>query len=157
MLITLLLSVASAAQNNLENGYEYVDLGLPSGAMWATKNIGSHSPVDIGDYYSWGEVETKDSYTKNTYKWGVCDTEEHVLKYNDTDKKTRLDPEDDVAKVKWGGRWRMPTKEEFEELLNTCEVNFVAYPDDSSYKVYEVKGPNGNAIYFHLCGYITMD
>ena len=51
----------------------------------------------------------------------------------------------------------MPTKEEFEELLNTCEVNFVAYPDDSSYKVYEVKGPNGNAIYFHLCGYMTMD
>lgn len=158
LLTTVLLSsLASAAQNNLENGYEYVDLGLPSGAMWATKNIGSHSPVDIGDYYSWGEVETKDSYTKNTYKWGVCDTEEHVLKYNDTDKKTRLDPEDDVAKVKWGGRWRMPTKEEFEELLNTCEVNFVAYPDDSSYKVYEVKGPNGNAIYFHLCGYMTMD
>ena len=92
MLITLLLSVASAAQNNLENGYEYVDLGLPSGAMWATKNISSHSPVDIGDYYSWGEVETKDSYTKNTYKWGVCDTKEHVLKYNDADKKNAPRP-----------------------------------------------------------------
>ena len=48
--------------------------------------------VDIGDYYSWGEVETKDSYTKNTYKWGVCDTEEHVLKYNDTDKKNAPRP-----------------------------------------------------------------
>lgn len=74
LLITLLLSVASAAQNNLENGYEYVDLGLPSGAMWATKNIRSHSPVDIGDHYSWGEVETKDSYTQKTHTNGVSVT-----------------------------------------------------------------------------------
>lgn len=157
----LLLPVAGSAQTDadkkMENGYEFVDLGLPSGTMWAVKNIGSHSPVDVGDYYSWGEVETKESYTKNTYKWGICNTEDQVLKYNDTDKKVRLDPEDDVAIAKWGGRWRMPVKEEFEELLETCEVKLTNYPDNDSYMVYEVKGPNGNAIYFHFCGYMTMD
>ena len=108
------------------NGYEYVDLGLS--VKWATCNVGASSPEEYGNYYAWGETETKSEYTWDTYKW-CKDSYSFLTKYcndseygNDdfTDTKTTLDPEDDVAHVKWGGDWRMPTKEEQDELLNNC-------------------------------------
>jgi len=103
--------------------YEYVDLGLS--VKWATCNVGATKPEDYGDYYAWGETETRDTYSWSTYKW--CNGSYYTLtKYNTrtsygtVDNKTVLDPEDDVAHVKWGGSWRMPTKAEQEELLNSC-------------------------------------
>lgn len=102
-------------------GPEYVDLGLS--VNWATFNVGAAKPEDRGDYYAWGEIETKSYYSWLTYKW--CNgSSTSLTKYcnnssNGTvDNKTILDLEDDVARVKWGGEWRMPTKEEWEELLS---------------------------------------
>ncbi len=108
----------------IENGHAYVDLGLPSGLLWATCNVGAENPEDYGNYYAWGETETKDNYDWSTYKYGNSATT--LTKYNTdsdrgkVDNKTVLDPEDDAAHVNWGGTWRMPTYDEMEELINNC-------------------------------------
>ena len=110
------------------DGYSFVDLGLPSGTLWATYNVGATEPKEFGNYYAWGETEPKDFYWWETYKW--CDYEEEErytqLKYVISDKNgvvdslmTRL-PEDDAATVNWGDSWRMPTSEELYEFQNSC-------------------------------------
>ena len=102
-----------------------VDLGLS--VKWATCNVGASKPEEYGDYYAWGETEPKDFYFWDTYKY--CDgTYNSLTKYTDSaygkdgfsDNKSVLDPEDDVAHVKWGGNWRIPTKDELEELRTKC-------------------------------------
>lgn len=106
--------------------HEYVDLGLS--VKWATCNVGAGKPEDYGDYYSWGETKTKDLYNLSTYKYckGTIYTYTKycgISRYgNDgyTDNNTTLDAEDDVAHVKWGGNWRTPTKDEFQELTDNC-------------------------------------
>lgn len=113
----------SESQNGSENGYQYIDLGLS--VKWATFNVGATKPEEYGNYYAWGETEPKDNYSWSAYKW--CDGSSRTLtkyninsRYGIVDNKTALDPEDDVAHVKWGGRWRMPTNEEQEELIDNC-------------------------------------
>ena len=106
--------------------HEYVDLGLPSGLLWATCNVGADAPEDYGDYFAWGETQTKSTYNWNTYQYcmGYSNT---LTKYcNDasygyngfTDDLTTLLPGDDAATANWGSDWRMPTKAEFDELCN---------------------------------------
>lgn len=107
-----------------ENGYDYVDLGLPSGVLWATHNVGANSPEEYGEYYAWGEIATKKYYDYSNYKWCTDYSYVKFTKYctksssGKVDNKTVLEPEDDVAHVKWGGNWRMPTHEELNELRN---------------------------------------
>ena len=96
-----------------ETQYEAVDLGLS--VKWASCNVGATTPEDCGDYYAWGEIEEKENYDWSTYKWcnGSYDTQTKYCtnsSYGTVDNKTTLDLEDDVAHVKWGGSWRMPTK-----------------------------------------------
>ena len=105
--------------------HDYVDLGLPSGTLWATMNIGANAPEDYGDYFAWGEVTPKESYTWTTYKW--CNGSwNSMIKYGVkssfgvVDNKTELDPEDDAATMNWGSEWCMPTKEQQDELRNNC-------------------------------------
>ena len=110
------------------NGYEYVDLGLPSGTLWAKCNVGGSSESDYGLYFAWGEVEGyKDAssgkeFSGDDYKWNEgewqCDGSSYI-KYTSSDNLTTLLPEDDAASVKMGGSWHMPSKEQFEELINT--------------------------------------
>lgn len=94
---------------NKINGHEYVDLGLPSGLKWATCNVGANSPSEYGDYYAWGETTTKTSYTYENSKT-----------YNKKIGDIGGNASYDAARANWGGTWRMPTKEEFDELLNKC-------------------------------------
>ena len=82
--------------------HEWVDLGLPSGTLWATCNVGANAPEEFGDYFAWGEIAPKDYYDWNTYKW--CDNSGYSLTkyctdsyYGTVDNKTELDPEDDAA------------------------------------------------------------
>ena len=101
---------------------ECVDLGLPSHTLWAATNVGASSPEGFGDYYAWGEVETQalGRYWWDSYKWGNASSSNSGLtKYNSTDGLTRLLPEDDAATVNWKNSWRIPTKTEFDELINT--------------------------------------
>ena len=106
--------------------HEYVDLGLPSGLLWATYSVGAETPEDYGDYFAWGETQPKDYYDFSTYQY--CNGSYNTLTkycnnfsygYNGfTDNLTTLLPEDDAATANWGGDWRMPTKEELQELYN---------------------------------------
>ena len=137
------------------NGHEYVDLGLPSGTKWAACNVGATKPEEFGGYYAWGETEEKSNYSWSTYKWcnGSYDSLTKYCtssSYGTVDNKTVLDPQDDVAHVKWGGSWRMPTLDEQEELLNKCTWSWTTQNGVNGYKV---TGPNGNSIFLPAAGY----
>ena len=116
----------------LGNVHEYVDLGLPSGTLWATMNIGANSPEEYGDYFAWGETTPKDVYNWSTYQW--CNGSNTTLtKYctnssygnnGFTDDKTELDPEDDAATANWGSEWRMPSKDQIKELKDNCTTQW---------------------------------
>ncbi len=124
-LIALLLAIFGMQTALAE--YHYVDLGLPSGTLWATVNVGANLPTDPGDYFAWGETSPKSDYSSSTYKW--CEGSENALtKYCDnssygyngfTDNCMELLSQDDAATMNWGLDWRIPTKEQWEELLNT--------------------------------------
>ncbi|MCQ2315365.1 MAG: hypothetical protein MJZ85_01580 [Bacteroidales bacterium] len=104
-------------------GHVYVDLGLPSGRLWAACNVGADNPESYGSYFAWGEFLTKNDYDWDEYKWanGSYNT---LTKYNTNssygtvDNKTVLEINDDVAHVKWGHDWRMPTVDEWQELYD---------------------------------------
>ena len=137
------------------NGHDCVDLGLPSGIKWATMNVGATSPEEYGGYYAWGETEEKDVYSWNTYKW--CNGSENTMtkyctdsNYGTVDNKTVLDPEDDVAHVKWGGSWRIPTTAEQDELCTYCTWEWTT---QNGVNGYTVTGPNGNSIFLPAAGY----
>ncbi len=109
----------------LTGGHDYVDLGLPSGTLWATCNIGATKPEDYGNYYAWGETNTKNTYNRFTYIY-ANEYNEKLTKYcNDfdysnngfTDNLTALQTIDDPATANWGGGWRTPTKAQWDELL----------------------------------------
>ncbi|MBP9995166.1 MAG: hypothetical protein KBT67_09565 [bacterium] len=118
-----LYGMAAGIEVTLTAAHEYVDLGLPSGLLWATCNVGADSPEDYGDYFAWGETSTKSDYTWSTYKW--CNGSYNTLtkyntksRYGTVDNKTTLEFSDDAARANWGGSWRMPTEAEFQELIN---------------------------------------
>ncbi|MBQ5896423.1 MAG: hypothetical protein IIW75_07655 [Bacteroidaceae bacterium] len=141
--------------NTYINGHEYVDLGLSSGTKWATCNVGASKPEEYGGYYAWGETEEKDDYTWETYKW--CDGDKFSLtkyctnsRYGTVDNKTVLDPQDDVAHVKWGGTWRMPTIEEIRELREECTWRS---GNHRGVNCYLVTGPNGKSIFLPAAGF----
>ena len=105
------------------NGHSYVDLGLPSGTKWATMNIGAEEETDYGLYFAWGETQgysgitDEKQFSWSDYKYGTSSS--NLTKYNSTDGLTTLEPSDDAATVNWGGKWRMPTVKQINELLDT--------------------------------------
>ena len=111
--VLMSLCVTASAQ------HKYVDLGLS--VKWATCNVGADKPEEAGGLYAWGETETKTDYSFSTYKFSADGVQGNYTKYGDNDNKTVLDPEDDVAHVKWGGSWRMPTIAEMDELRRECK------------------------------------
>lgn len=156
--------------NNSQNdsvvlsGHDYVDLGLPSGTLWATCNVGANSPEEIGDYFAWGETQPKDLYDWKSYKYGAFDGEKYVLtKYccnpsfgfdGYVDTLSVLEPLDDVVKAQWGDNWRMPTKEEMEELNQ--ETTFV-WTTRNGIEGRLLTGPNGNSVFFPATGFYLDD
>ncbi len=137
--------------------HKAVDLGLS--VKWATCNVGASSPEEYGGYYAWGETEEKEYYDWSTYKYCyIYDAHEIMTKYctsgsfyGPADKKTVLDHEDDVAHVKWGGSWRMPTYEEIGELLNNCSWTWTVQNGVNGYLV--TSKSNGNSIFLPAAGY----
>ena len=118
-----------------ENGHEYVDLGLPSGTLWATCNIGATKPEDYGGYFAWGETTSKVKYSMSTYSYNI--------------EADISDTEYDVAHVKWGGSWRMPTYNELYELCAYCDKEWTT---SSGVKGYKFTGPNGEFIFLPAGG-----
>ena len=118
------------------NAYEYVDLGLPSNLKWAKCNIGANSEEESGLYFQWGDTqgytaeqvgdgEGLKAFTWKDYKWSVDGSSSNFSKYNASDSKTVLDPEDDAAHVNMGGNWRMPTFDEWKELCLNTDIYLV--------------------------------
>ena len=149
-----------------EQMHEYVDLGLPSGTLWATCNIGANSPEDYGDYFAWGETEGYNSgktyFDWSTYKW--CNGSfKSLTKYNNSssfgivDKKTELDLEDDAAYINWGPEWRMPSIDQLKELIKssytTTETTTLNGVD--GYRI--TSKSNGNSIFLPDAGYRAND
>ena len=132
--------------------HEYVDLGLPSGTLWATCNVGANAPEEYGDYFSWGETTPKDCYDWSTYKWLYYDGNGgwHMKKYFSGDGKTELDPSDDAAYVNWGLEARMPSLEQIEELRNFCSWHWTTRKGVNGQLG---TGPNGNTIFLPAAGY----
>jgi len=115
----LALLKAAAGIGGSTDKVEYVDLGLPSGNLWATCNLGASSPEAYGDYYAWGEVEPKQEYTYPNHKWYKEGTPSlGFTKYNNEDGKLTLEDEDDAVIQKLGNGWRTPTLADFRELTN---------------------------------------
>ena len=139
-------------------GYGYVDLGLPSGLLWAYTNIGANNPEDNGNYYAWGETATKETYDWTTYQY--CDGSETTLtKYcyyesygldGYTDSLTMLEAIDDAASVNWGGNWLMPTQEEMQELMDNCDTTWTMMNDING--MLFTSRSNGNSIFLPAAG-----
>ena len=139
----------------------YVDLGLS--VKWATCNVGAENPEDYGDYYAWGETEMKRQYDWITYKFrrsGDIDRNVTYNKYNNyspagiVDNKSLLDTSDDVAHVKWGGSWRMPTVQELRELVESCSFEITTINGIKGFKMSSrVIGFAGRSIFLPAAGY----
>lgn len=137
--------------------HEYVDLGLPSGTKWATYNVGATKPEEYGNYFAWGETQPKSEYNWGNYKYCTADynaennTYSNIVmtKYNATDDKTILDATDDAATANWGSNWRMPTKEEMNELYNNCTHEWTTQNGVTGRKF---TGPNSNSIFLPAAG-----
>ena len=128
---------------NFTQTHAYVDLGLPSGLLWATCNVGADTPEGYGDYFAWGETAPKDTYDWSTYQYGDGNT---FTKYTGSDNLTTLLPEDDAATATWGNGWRMPTKEEWQELLDNTTSTWTG-----SGRLFTAS--NGNSLFLPAAGY----
>ena len=138
-----------------------VDLGLPSGLLWRKYNVGANSEYEKGNHYAWGETVTKQKYDITTYKWGErIEGIKYYNKYNETDKLTLLQPEDDAATANLGNNYRTPTKEEWEELLAECTWEVATKTNKNNETVidyWKVVGPNGNFIILPSTGWYNGD
>lgn len=138
-----------------------VDLGLPSGLMWRKYNVGANSEYEKGNYYAWGETVTKQKYDIATYKWvELIGEKTYYTKYNETDKLTLLQPEDDAATANLGNNYRTPTEKEWEELLAECTWEVATTTNKNNKTVidyWKVVGPNGNFIILPSAGFYHVD
>ena len=138
---------------------DWVDLGLPSGLLWAKCNLGASSPEEYGDYYAWGEVTTKEVYDAQTYSYYTMEDDGVTIatlskynvngRYGIVDSLTVLQPEDDAATVALGSGARIPTHEEWEELCQNCTRESVS---QNGVKGNRFTGTNGNSIFLPAAG-----
>lgn len=150
--VNVVLNIILGAQP--QQNHQYVDLGLPSGTLWATMNVGANSPEEYGDYFAWGETAPKQEYTQQNYEWYDYS---HLTftkyctnwMFGPTDNKTDLDPEDDAATVNWGEPWRLPTLEQIQELVDNCSWKWTLRNGELGQLV---TGPNGNTLFLPSTG-----
>jgi len=165
-------SITKTCTLTVDDSSMYVDLGLPSGILWATMNVGAESPEEYGNYYAWGEtkaygeVDTSNShnysyklnykktdYNCSTYKWCSGDDDQWTLtKYCAVDGKTTLELADDAAYVNWGTKWRMPTITELEELRKNCTWTWTTMNGIEGYRVISKKD-SSKSIFLPTAGY----
>lgn len=132
---------------------DWVDLGLPSGLLWATRNVGATSPEDYGDYFAWGETSPKDVYYWSTYRYCWYDSNDNgcvslgITKYTSRDNLTVLEPSDDAATANYGGR--TPTIEEWQELMENTTVNWTT-KNGVNGRLFT--GSNGNSLFLPAAG-----
>ena len=144
----------------IEEEHEWVDLGLPSGTLWATCNVGAKSPEEYGDYFAWGETKPKNTYDSGNYKFNKGSGK--MTKYctigsygsnGMTDDLTELEPEDDAATANWGSDWQMPSKDQMEELIDNA-FTITEWTTINDYHGKKITSKqNGNWIFLPAAGY----
>lgn len=167
--LSFLAVMAQGANAQTNDPTETVDLGLKSGLLWATKNIGAEAAEEVGEYYQWGYTEVQERCEWEGYKFAAYygDWDDiPLLKYNNNpaygtvDNLMTLEPEDDVATQKFGAEWHVPTKEEYLEMINGCNwsADSVKFIDGSTPRIIFVgeSKANGNKIYFPCCGNMSI-
>ena len=167
LLMTVVLFTVTCKKNDVggndggggaSDTHAYVDLGLPSGLLWATCNIGAEKPEECGDYYAWGDTQSKETYDWSNYRYcngsyisltKYCSNS--IFGYNGfTDNLINLLPEDDAATVNWGINWRMPTSEEWQELYNNTTCMWVTQNGENG-RLFTAS--NGNSVFLPAAGY----
>ena len=160
MMICLVNCTKKAIDNSGSlNGHDFVDLGLPSGTLWATCNVGANTPEGCGTYFAWGEICPKRLYDWSTYKYcnnGDCT---QLTKYCDksffglnsfTDDLTQLEPSDDAATMNWGDDWCIPTFDQWRELYVNNTVIIDTTLNGVNGKLFAAS--NGNSIFLPATG-----
>ena len=159
-ILSIMLLMSACKDQSFHNGHEYVDLGLS--VKWATCNVGAQSPEDYGEFYAWGETRAKTIYTVKGYRFRASGDAPHNVKFSKYDpddksgpfSKKVLELADDVANVKWGGNWRMPTKEEIEELNWNCDWVWTTQNGVTGVKITsKVEGYTDRSIFIPAAGY----
>ncbi len=160
--------VDPAPANGTYRGYSYVNLGLPSGTLWASYNVGASKPEGTGNHYAWGETvgcDVKAEYQPRNYKYYDYDTDRYTKYWVDVDEEAihgitdnlkKLLPEDDAATANWGGNWRMPIEKERDELMNAAYTKWTLTTVNGvvGYKVESLmSGYEGNFIFLPFAGY----
>lgn len=161
MLVTLMLmGVASVVVTSCGDDdddvipaytHEYVDLGLPSGTLWATCNVGANSPEEYGGCFAWGETTTKDTYDWSTYQW-TEGTSSTPTKYTDS-SSAELELDDDAAYANWGSEWRMPSIDQIEELINSSYTTTQWTTLNGVYGRLITSLANGNSLFLPAAGW----
>ena len=146
------------------NVHDYVDLGLPSGTLWAACNVGAETSEDFGDYFAWGETATKELFDWKSYRYGNFSHERYEMAKYCTNPSYGLDgfvdgldllePDDDAACANWGAGWRTPTIEEWEELFQNTTGLWTTL---NGVKGWLVTSSNGNSIFLPAAGYYWED
>lgn len=147
--------VGNKEQRVVPLSHEYVDLGLPSGTLWATCNVGAICPEDYGDLFAWGETKPKSTYNWATYFDSVDGSDTNFSKYNISGGLTELELVDDAAYRNWGEGWCMPTVAQAEELKENCTWTMTTRNGTNGYLVESKK--NGHSIFFPFAGMKTDD
>ncbi len=132
-----------------------VDLGLPSGTLWAEYNVGAHRPEEAGQLFAWAETSAKTDYTWASYshcEGSAYDFTKYCTstKYGVVDGQREVATHDDAATVLWGAPWRMPTRTEMDELRTRCTWTADTVGGTAGFRVI---GQNGNSIFLPVTGY----
>ena len=155
-----------------DNYRTYVDMGTD--VMWATMNLGAARPEETGDYFAWGEVNTKKVYNYGTYKFNTGSGWKTYNKYTYADgttdgawydsdgnfigdNKRVLDIEDDAARYNWGGNWRLPTPEEWQNLIDNCTKEWKTDYNGRGTNGWLLTASNGNSIFLPAAGYYNIN
>ncbi|MDE7413519.1 MAG: T9SS type A sorting domain-containing protein [Muribaculaceae bacterium] len=145
---------APSEPDGIIGGHEYVDLGLPSGTLWATYNVGASSPYEKGQYFAWGEVEPREDFSWESYKFFEDYVDDPVNGPYVVIENIGGDisgTEYDAARHQWGSGWRLPNEQERYELRMLCWHNGVS--EENGVRGVRIYGPNEHSIFLPVCGY----
>lgn len=140
------------------NGHEYVDLGLPSGTLWATMNVGATSETDTGLYFAWGDTQgyaaNQSEFNQEDYIFSPYNNNTGYTKYNFIDGLDSLQPTDDAVTQSWGGKWQIPSNIQFNELFWNTQLAYISNYNNTGISGFILTGQNGNTIFLPISGYI---
>lgn len=156
--IAVLMLMMVFAVGCTSNKHDYVDLGLPSGTLWATSNVGASNPEGYGNYYAWGETTIKSNYNWGTYKYANGDIFKLTKYCNESkcgengfiDNLTTLQDSDDSAMVNWGSEWSTPTDVQWEELMNNTTNKWAV---QNGVNGWLFTAANGNNLFLPAAGF----